>query len=905
MTDELSGAIAAVKQNHYSFCKFISANDAGATGAHQAGLYIPKNSVKLLFDEPGEAGSNKERFARIDWFDGTISNCRFIYYGQGTRNEYRATRLGQRFVEGEFVVIVKVSEEQFRGFLLRGDEPYSFLAALNLTEEQTNQLITNDHHGEDQVSAVPENPPAPEDSMGNRISFRPKAHILILLGEELIKSPVMAIYELIKNSYDADATRVSVTFNDIDDADNASIEILDNGTGMTAEILQNVWFEPGTDFRKPYDDRGKRQIAKTAGYSRIPMGEKGVGRFAVHKLGNKITLVSRPSVIRGRRPDGRPVFELLDYEIAVSIDWRKFSRSRYLDDVSLNWQKNTNPETFYFKEAPGTLIRVSNLKESWSRAMARQLKRQTLSMLSPQNDAGKFTIDLDFKNWWLHNMPEARDILNQAPYKLTVFVDSAYNMTFDYRFALSNNRKLGDHIINDQATDPIDAGKYEANIKGRLKPFFRDYLLKKEYEPHVIDEQILNEFDDSELPFGSLLLEMYSYDLDGPSMRDYTGTPKIIRDFLKEQAGIRVFKGDLRVYDYGDPGNDWLGLDIKRVNNKEWFSNNQNVGYIYLDAETSGLLIETTNREGFIHNNAYEHFIVVLDYILTEFKAERQSDREQWLAFNKKGNAGNAFSDRISGFKKLIGDTPLDDEAKQKLLGEAERIEEQYEEERSNLLIPAGVGMTASFAMHEIEKLVPRMLETVRQNPVNRPTIVSQVDELRDYVEGILSVLKKGGNTVIPLVDTIEQAISNYASRLRGRHIEVVRNYDDKALQIVCDKRLLITMIMNLIDNSIYWLDTIFSVHKSIFIGIYQEEKGISILIVDNGPGFREKTEDIIRPFYTRKQNGIGIGMYLVDTIMIQYGLLTIIRDRDLLIGKGVPSEYNGAAVQLTFSKLQ
>jgi hypothetical protein len=142
MTDELSSAIAAVKANQYSFCKFISPNDAGVTGGHQAGIYIPKNSSALIFTSPGVKGDNMERFANLTWFDGTTVQCCFKYYGIGTRNEYRITRLGRSFKEGEFVIIVKVSEIVYLGYVLSDEFLVdSFLEELYLTRDDTNALI--------------------------------------------------------------------------------------------------------------------------------------------------------------------------------------------------------------------------------------------------------------------------------------------------------------------------------------------------------------------------------------------------------------------------------------------------------------------------------------------------------------------------------------------------------------------------------------------------------------------------------------------------------------------------------------------------------------------------------------------------------------------------------------------
>jgi signal transduction histidine kinase len=893
MSQNLEKAITAVKKNEFSFCKFISANDAGVTGAHQAGLYIPKNSIYLLFDEPGEKGENKEKYATIIWHDGLVSKCRFIYYGKGSRNEYRITRLGRQFKMGELVVIVKKNDTEYFGSVLsKYNEIQTFLDTFEIKRENTNNLIPisenllfieNEEHIETE-----------------EINFKPKAHILVLLGEELIKSPVMAIYELIKNGYDADATFVKVEFQNIDDFDATKIIIEDDGTGMTDDVLKNVWFEPGTDFRKPVDLEGNRHIKRSAIFNRVPMGEKGVGRFAVHKLGNKIKFISRPSeVVVGK--NGKPVLKPLGYEIEVEIDWRVFSQSKYLDDVVIEWKKKLLPETFKFKNSSGTIIEISSLKETWSRGMARQLKKNTISMLSPKNDLLPFKIDLNFNNNWLQNMPEIKQILDSSPYKVTAFVDEKYNMTFDYKFDLANNPALGSRFINKNSIDFNDKLKYERNIKGDLRAFYKDFLSEKGFESDFIDE-FLKKFDSElEIPYGNLMLELNSFDLDSTSLRDYSSSPGLIKDLLKDHAGIKVFKGDLRVYDYGDPGNDWLGLDIRRVNNKSWMSNNQNIGYVYLDDATSSVLIEKTNREGFIENDAFQHFKLLITFILSEFKTERYTDREKWLLFNKKGS-DSSFESQLLSFKNLINELVVaDSEKKQQLIAEAEKIESRYDHDKNTLLIPAGVGMTASFAIHEIEKLVPRMENTVQQKKIDEEKLRDQVSELRDYTEGILSVLRKGGDDPVNIRVCVEKAVNNYSLRLKHRNITIENNFSLDELLVVCDKRLLITMIMNLVDNSIYWLDTVYKNDKGIYISISLTDAGTSVLFVDNGPGFKDKIEDIVKPFFTRKKNGIGIGMYLIDTVMMKYGRLNIIYDRNYLSFRGVPSKYDGAAVELIF----
>jgi hypothetical protein len=461
--------------------------------------------------------------------------------------------------------------------------------------------------------------------MGNIKHFKPKAHILKLLGEELIKSPIMAIYELAKNSYDADSSYVNVNFSDIQDLQNATVKIEDNGTGLTSEVIENVWLEPGTDHRKPIDANGNRIINRSPIYNRVPMGEKGVGRFAVHKLGNKIKLITRPAnIIKCLDEKEEWKKYVLDYEITLTIDWKTFSQSKYLEDIPISWDTNRDKSEFHFKEDSGTLIEVTSLKEPWTRRMARSLKRNVVSMLSPKNDINKFKINLNFGNQWLDGFPDANQILNIAPYKYTALLDEDYNLTVDYSFSLELNNEFGRREIKDK-TD---------NIRGLLTPVFRKELEEENYLEEDI-EKFIAEFQEQKNPFGNILMEIYSYDLDSATLRNYTYDSKTLKNILNQHSGIKVFKDDMRVFNYGEPGNDWLELDIKRVQSKKWFSNNQNIGFVYLDSENSTSLIEKTNREGFIDNEAYKIFYKCVLEVVNDFRIERNTDRNKWLDYIK------------------------------------------------------------------------------------------------------------------------------------------------------------------------------------------------------------------------------------------------------------------------------
>lgn len=141
-------AIQAVLSGQTAYCKFLSANDTGLTGGHQAGIYISKPSIPILFDDPGIKGTNKEKWAKIKWQNGIETNTRFIYYGKGTRNEYRITNFGHGFpflrpeYTGALFVLAKQDAEDYQAFVLNSEEDIElFLDAFGISPTETNRLI--------------------------------------------------------------------------------------------------------------------------------------------------------------------------------------------------------------------------------------------------------------------------------------------------------------------------------------------------------------------------------------------------------------------------------------------------------------------------------------------------------------------------------------------------------------------------------------------------------------------------------------------------------------------------------------------------------------------------------------------------------------------------------------------
>ncbi len=210
------------------------------------------------------------------------------------------------------------------------------------------------------------------------LKIRPYARLLTMLGEQLIKNERIALVELIKNSYDADADWVKVSFvnfgSEFEITPESRIIIEDNGVGMNEEIIEKHWLNPATPVKKLI----KKQT-ETTRKGRVIQGEKGIGRFAILKLGRKIQIISRA--------EGEDVENVINYDFSKYDDEFLTDNGKqkdlYIDDLEVTLQQRT-PEVIVESEIKmgirkivrspkGTRIEISGIKGSWSEKKSSQL----------------------------------------------------------------------------------------------------------------------------------------------------------------------------------------------------------------------------------------------------------------------------------------------------------------------------------------------------------------------------------------------------------------------------------------------------------------------------------------------------------------------------------------------------
>ena len=351
--------------------------------------------------------------------------------------------------------------------------------------------------------------------------------VIAHLGEDLIKDESIALLELVKNSYDAGATlcHVDFVFNVWGELERINVE--DNGSGMDLNTIETVWLVIGTDNKK-------KQLSKEID-GRVPLGEKGIGRLGVHKLGRRIKLYSK---------------SVEDGEVYVDIDWRKLAESKEIDDFKVDYgYQKTQP---HFNDGKiGTVIEISDLKGEWNRRKLRTIFRNLTSLNSPfvdQSDSFVVKVTAQGANPFA-GLPNLQEILDAGMYFGHCIMRGSKIEEFIYEFRpWKNLDKIDGRVVN-----TLD--DYDQTIIHRIEEETDNNKILKR-------EEVL---DLSKYGIGQIEFDIVIFEKDNAIFNLMNLEKRALNDYLKNNSGIRVYRDNMRVFNYGEPGNDWLGIDQKRL----------------------------------------------------------------------------------------------------------------------------------------------------------------------------------------------------------------------------------------------------------------------------------------------------------------------------------------------------
>jgi len=676
-------------------------------------------------------------------------------------------------------------------------------------------------------------------------TFKPRARLILQLGDQLIKNESIAILELVKNSYDADASYVKVSMKDMDSRVFGLISIVDDGEGMDKSIIKNVWLELGNDNKKKLVDANKR----TKRFKRLPIGEKGIGRFGLHKLGDNITITSKKA---GKK------------EVFFSINFREFEEKAYLNDIPVIIQER-DPEIFT-NNRTGTLIEITNLHNEWDRNSVRKVYRSLLNLNSPFNkkDAFKVHFEID-KTGWISDLLKFDKIKDYSLYYFKVTMKGSKIIDFTYQFkpwvtldkVKGRTVKINDPIIKEDLT----LMHFIEIIDDKTKK------IKRVLAPLILDEKKI----------GPVVFEGYIFTLSAQLLSHALQTGKDdLRNYLNDNGGISIYRDGLRINEYGDQGNDWLNLDIRRVNTPgEKISNNLILATIDLTREHSKGLIEKTNREGFIDNDHFRNFKDSINYVTDKIEDLRIDDKEAINEEYSNSKVSEPVIEELENLRFTVKNQVQDELVKNKLLKNLDLVEKEYNRVNEILLASAGAGLSLSIVLHEIEKITIE-LNTVVKKELASTKLLKLSEHLADLIKGYGDIIRQSKYGKDDLKSLLKGALFNIEYRLENHNIKIIDNtkHYNGETKINCSKRLILGSILNLLDNSIYWLDRKQNqirdnkFKKVIFTSIVETESSIKLIIADNGTGFTISPSNSIKPFITKKSGGMGLGLHITNEIM-------------------------------------
>lgn len=735
-----------------------------------------------------------------------------------------------------------------------------------------------------------------------KMKYKISSRATILLGRESVSKVDGAIIELVKNTYDADATVCFICFN----IENDTMYILDNGVGMTKDVIENCWMMIGTDNKKQKYESEKK---------RIKSGEKGIGRFALDRLGSKCEMYTKS------KKDGKLIL--------WSNDWLQFEQEgKTLDQIEADFEyidgefediipkeiiediKNINTRNNIEDEIllkTGTLLKISGLRDEWSDKEISLIFNSMGFLLPPEEQK-------DYKLYMKKSFEEdsiliENEITQEYDYKLLSEFDGE-------NFYITIKRNEFD--LNRIPKDIFDMDRF------KMYPYryddFRKGIFKKKY---TISELMMNdnsEFINSIKKLGEFKFEYTFMKLllneDSSETFFYKAISRNRKIWMENHGGIKIYRDNFLVRPYGDPESDsydWLGIDARRAKNPASVShksgnwhvrNRQGQGTLLISRINNECILDKSSREGIIENDYFKLLKMVILNIISIFEKDRSyiaitmkmySDEKNKKQVTKE--SGKKIAKEILKEKSKKNSELKPNEENVKTLAKAVQY---FEEEREELITEikllrslATNGLITTSIVHDlkgINALLVNRVETfmVAIKKQNEMLIQRNLDDLKkndiflkSWITVITNQVKKDKRKRLKkdFYLTIKEIVEVIEPILFQKKIDIKVNVDDKKVT----KKIFVSdfesIIYNLIINSIESFEESKIKQRIINIDL---ETNTEILLhySDNGKGLGEtfaNPYDIFNFGTTSKYDnngeiiGTGLGMYIVASTIREY----------------------------------
>lgn len=708
--------------------------------------------------------------------------------------------------------------------------------------------------------------------MGDKLNYIVEDNIIAeVLGRNNFSTKESAILELIKNAYDAGASKLNLIFKKSENTGRLMLEIIDDGSGMNENDIRQAWMHVGKSTRDYKDsDTG-----------RIFAGSKGIGRFALARLGESIDMFTKKE-----------------------------------SEIGYHWQTNWNSSEIdidYNIASQGTRIQINELRDKWSAKSIKPLK----NYISKTYRDSKMKISIMFLVENGESLEEETELIWTNPKIGENYLES---IAINYN---SKNKILSGQVLSDEFNDSV-LKMTSKNIKEYL--FEQNMIdeLNKEISELIIEEEDIEKQDITEQMIADLLEEVGSF--EGQLYFSLNSVSQVDKEKYEYKytslsnrfnIGVILYRNAFSI-DSFEGRTDWLELGKRSTSSPAAASHptgswrvrrNQLSGYILIDKEENSHIEDISNRQGIVQNI---HFIIlkkIIDSALKEFESYRQSiirdirkikDKENRTSVIKEVNIEDKI-DSIIEQSKSIEELTIQDlvEVKNKLseyknkvndiTSEKNEVEENYRYEAQLLNVLATLQLKISSLSHELHNnrntiaANPEKIEEALKRKYDWEELKSEKPSSRN-IPLLLKNLEKDLEKVLDLSDTIIDENKKERFEPREYSLEVLveeivekwkTQYNWVNFKTNCTGEDIIMIsydyLMIILDNLILNSVQVNEYRKELEISVdfdYNEGK-LLLEYSDNGKGLDKKYKNnplkILNVHEGTREDGHGLGMWMVN----------------------------------------
>lgn len=669
-----------------------------------------------------------------------------------------------------------------------------------------------------------------------------------LIGRDLITDRITALFELVKNCYDANATRVDVIFekisydqaitNPVNDQKiinpNSKIAIKDNGYGMSFADIKDKWMVIGTSSKRksPYSPDP---------FNRKCVGEKGIGRFAVDKLGDKVNIITK------KKGDSK--------WLNVEIDWNLYFKQTHeineekitlFTDIENGYSYVDSPSS---SNESGTILEMTSIREYWSKQDIQRFYKEASKIVSPYIKLNPpFHIFITADEYDIVNWEVKSEKIDYA----TIVTDIGFNSESLQQESLYFNSETG-VIEKKEISIPVFGGI-------SLKLFYFDENARRNY--HRVFKNENNKIDGIKIYRDGIITTPFAETEANPDKkRDILGVDKRLWQDIFNRISTREIIGI---------------LDITKVNNPA--------------------IIDATNRQDFIDNEEYR---ALKDFIILQLKT-----LEQWKIYQRKQKRASVdeglkiaktdvetFANVVnkvvksnpnleSELKPLLDQAIRTSSSVKKAIKEQKQAEKEYVRKENMYLSIMSLQEYAIHIAHAVRTSLGKIQRKAEffykyyPDPEEEAFFKLYSKEIfqemltLDYVINfMLSYSRSNLNfEELKIKEVVENLFYSYRTIFEEEYIRVETIIPDN-LVINSNRQFFIDIIQNIISNSIKALQGIKD--KIIKCSGYVEDSKFILCISDNGCGIPIEKREWVFGIYnttTEEDGGAGVGLYIVKT---------------------------------------